>query len=112
MVKHSKKEMNTEQETCEDCGEEPCCCEGESCGSCGPHACGGHGYGGMHGSWGHHKMMAGAALIVLGVLWYLKNVGTIPAALFWPIVFGIFGIALFIKGWILKRHEDECCGHC
>ncbi len=107
---HAHDEQDAEM-VCEDCGQDECCCEGESCG---PHACGGHGYAGygMHGRWGQHKMFAGAGLIVLGVLWYLKNVGTIPAAMFWPIVFGFAGLALLIKGWWLKRQEDECCGHC
>lgn len=93
---------------CEDCG------EGECCGSCGPAECGGacgHGYG-MHGGWAHKKMFLGFGLIVLAALWYLKNVGTIPAALFWPIVFAMSGLALLVKGWWLKRREDECCGHC
>ena len=57
-------------------------------------------------------MFAGAGLIGLGALWYLKNVGTIPPPQFWPIVFGIAGLALLIKGWWLKRQEDECCGYC
>ncbi len=111
---------------CESCGQAECGCEGGACGTCGPSACGcgpsgggcgaggcgcGPTYGG-HGSWGHKKMLAGFALIVLAVLWYLKNVGTIPDALFWPIVFGLAGLALLIKGFWLKRYEDQSCGHC
>ena len=53
-------------------------------------------------------MFAGFALIVLAVFWYLKNTGTIPDALFWPIVFGLAGIALLIKGFMLKRYEERC----
>ncbi|MBI2446196.1 hypothetical protein HYV43_07455 [Candidatus Micrarchaeota archaeon] len=112
MAKHSKKEMTEESAACEDCGKSECVCEGgECCGACGPSACGGHGYG-MHGGWAHKKMFVGFGLIVLAVLWYLKNIGTIPAALFWPIVFALSGLALLIKGWWLKRREEECCGHC
>lgn len=127
--KHSKLEKPMDDVTgieCEDCGQEDCACDpctdcGKmdcSCrgyvgghGSCGPHG-GGHGYGGWHGGWARKKMFVGFGLIVLAVLWYLKNVGTIPAALFWPIVFGLTGLALLIKGWWLKRYEDQCCGHC
>lgn len=110
---HAPMRNDSDDMVCGDCGQQECCCEGGSCGSCGPSGCGGScGHGGMHGGWAHKKMLLGFSLIVLALLWYFKNVGTIPPHLFWPIVFALSGLALLLKGWWLKRQEDQCCGHC
>ncbi|MBI5036617.1 hypothetical protein HZC09_04710 [Candidatus Micrarchaeota archaeon] len=46
------------------------------------------------------KMAIG--LIVLGILIYLKNIGMIPAQLFWPGIAILAGIIMFLK-------KDMCC---
>ncbi|GEM_PF-3327395 len=135
MVKHSKKESEKEIEMvcqdcgntecqcgpCESCGQMECGCEGGSCGSCGPSggcgsSMGGCGSGacgssGWHGGWANKKIGLGIGLIALAVLWYAKNTGYLNPALFWPVVFGVAGIVLFIKGIWMKNREQKrgCC---
>lgn len=50
---------------------------------------------------GHSEKMA-IGLIVLGILIYLKNIGMIPASLFWPGIAILAGIIMFLK-------KDMCC---
>ncbi|MBI5226570.1 hypothetical protein HY994_05050 [Candidatus Micrarchaeota archaeon] len=108
---------------CDGCGQMPCECAGGSCGSeggCGSGACGcspsmdscGSGCGGMHGGWAKKKISVGIGLIAIAVLWYAKNTGMLNPAYFWPLVFGLAGIALMAKGIWMKHREKQCCGNC
>lgn len=96
------KAKQSEAMVCEDCECEPCCCEG-GCG-CGP-SCGcgsGCGCGPMHGGGFWHVKFLGLGLLGLGVLWYLRNVGTIPYDLFWPIVLVLGGLAFIAKSYMMR----------
>ena len=105
-TKHSLKEKESESAVCADCGKEDCCCE-ESCGcdaSCGPSGYGANcGCGPCSGGYGQHKKWLGLGLILLGILWYLKNTNVIPAQYFWPIVFVVAGVGLLSKGYFMRH---------
>lgn len=102
MKKFSTKTKDTGNgaEVCTDCGQKDCSSEESCCGSCGQSAFGSHGNCKGHGK---HKMFLGTGLVLLGILWYLKNTNVIPAIYFWPIVFVVAGLGLIGKSKMMSH---------
>lgn len=56
-----------------------------------------------HGHGHSHGMNMGYMFIVLAVIAYLGNYGTIPAALTWPLIFVALG------AYFMMKPHDHCC---
>lgn len=39
----------------------------------------------------------GIMLVIIGILWYLRNVGALPTEVFWPVILVIAGIVCWLK---------------
>jgi uncharacterized membrane protein len=53
------------------------------------------------GYWKKMKMLMGLAILVFGLLWYLRDTGAIYLEPFWPIMAMLAGLLLIIKAFVM-----------
>jgi fatty acid desaturase len=51
--------------------------------------------------WKRKKMLMGLALLVFGVIWYLREIGAIILEPFWPIMVMLAGLLVIFKAMIM-----------
>lgn len=52
--------------------------------------------------WKKMKMLLGLALIVFGLIWYLRDIGAIYLEPFWPIMVMLAGLLVLIKAFMMR----------
>ena len=51
--------------------------------------------------WKKKKMFMGLALLVFGVLWYMRDTGAIILEPFWPIIAILVGLLMVVKALVM-----------
>jgi len=52
--------------------------------------------------WQKRKIFLGVIILIFGLIWYLRDTGSITLEPFWPIIAMLAGIVILIKAFLFK----------